>query len=114
MRGILLTYIKKFITIESIKCVIRELFYEGSYNLIDFIKMYYPDSNIPMYLFVGEKCTFCMPEQGELTHPPMKYIENLLYSKKKNLILYYKIWNYFLRFKGGLSGKWSACIWTDN
>ncbi|NSJ35826.1 helix-turn-helix domain-containing protein [Blautia obeum] len=54
-----------------------------SYNLIDFIKMYYPDSNIPMYLFVGEKCTFCMPEQGELTHPPMKYIENLLYSKKR-------------------------------
>ena len=54
-----------------------------SYNLIDFIKMYYLDSNIPMYLFVGEKCTFCMPEQGELTHPPMKYIENLLYSKKR-------------------------------
>ena len=54
-----------------------------SYNLIDFIKMYYLDSNIPMYLFAGEKCSFCMPEQGELTHPPMKYIENLLYSKKR-------------------------------
>lgn len=56
---------------------------KDSYNLIDFIKMYYLDSNIPMYLFVGKNCTFCMPEQGELTHPPMQYIENLLYSKKR-------------------------------
>ena len=56
---------------------------KDAYNLIDFIKMYYLDSNIPMYLFVGEKCTFCMPEQMELTYPPMKFIENLLYSKKR-------------------------------
>ena len=56
---------------------------KDAYNLIDFIKMYYLDSNIPMYLFVGEKCTFCMPEQNELTYPPMKYIEDLLYSKKR-------------------------------
>ena len=54
-----------------------------SYNLIDFIKMYYLDSNIPMYLFVGEKCTFCMPKQTDLTYPPEKYTEMLLASKNR-------------------------------
>ena len=54
-----------------------------SYNLMDFIKMYYLDSNIPMYLFDGETCIFCMPEQTDLTYPPKKYIENLLDSKKR-------------------------------
>ena len=28
-----------------------EVVMKDSYNLIDFIKMYYLDSNIPMYLF---------------------------------------------------------------
>ena len=54
-----------------------------SYNLIDFIKMYYLDSNIPMYLFVGEKCTFCMPEQTNLTYPPEEYTEALLNSENR-------------------------------
>ena len=55
----------------------------NSYNLMDFIKMYYLDSNIPMYLFEGESCIFCMPEQTDLTYPPKKYIETLLDSKKR-------------------------------
>ena len=54
-----------------------------SYNLIDFIKMYYLDSNIPMYLFMGEKCTFCMPEQMNLTYPPEEYTEVLLNSENR-------------------------------
>lgn len=48
-----------------------------NYSLINFIKMYYQDSNIPMYLFSGDKCTFCMPEQTELTYPPTKYLQDL-------------------------------------
>ena len=39
--------------------------------------MYYQDSNIPMYLFSSDKCTFCMPEQTELTYPPAKYLQEL-------------------------------------
>ena len=54
-----------------------------SYNLMDFIKMYYLDSNIPMYLFEGETCIFCMPEQTDLTYPPPKYIEELQNSEKR-------------------------------
>ena len=54
-----------------------------SYNLMDFIKMYYLDSNIPMYLFEGETCIFCIPEQTDLTYPPQKYIEELQNSEKR-------------------------------
>ena len=50
---------------------------EKTYSLIDFIKAYYPDSNIPMYLFSDEKCIFCMPEQNELTYPPFQYLQEL-------------------------------------
>ena len=60
---------------------------KDSYNLIDFIKMYYLDSNIPMYLFEGNKCIFCMPKQTDLTYPPEKYTDELLDSK--NRISYY-------------------------
>lgn len=56
---------------------------KDSYNLIDFIKMYYLDSNIPMYLFSGEKCVFCMPEQTGLTYPPQKYLQELLTSARR-------------------------------
>ena len=48
-----------------------------NYSLINFIKAYYPDSNIPMYLFSAEKCIFCMPEQDELTYPPFQYLQEL-------------------------------------
>ena len=54
-----------------------------SYNLIDFIKMYYLDSNIPMYLFEGGSCIFCMPEQTNLTYLPEKYTEMLLNSENR-------------------------------
>lgn len=53
---------------------------KNPHNLIDFIKMYYMDSNIPIYLFSGEECIFCMPEQTELTYPPIKYLKELLSS----------------------------------
>jgi len=51
-----------------------------THNLIDFIKMYYVDSNIPMYLYTGESCTFSMPEQDDLTYPPTKYLMELFTS----------------------------------
>lgn len=50
---------------------------ERTYSLINFMKAYYPDSNIPMYLFSDEKCIFCMPEQNELTYPPFQYLQEL-------------------------------------
>ena len=53
---------------------------KNPHNLIDFIKMYYMDSNIPIYLFSGDECIFCMPEQTELTYPPIKYLKELLSS----------------------------------
>lgn len=56
---------------------------KDTYNLIDFIKMYYLDSNIPMYLFEDEKCIFCMPKQTDLTYPPKKYLQDLLVSTKR-------------------------------
>lgn len=56
---------------------------KDSYNLMDFIKMYYLDSNIPMYLFENDACVFCIPEQTELTYPPKKYIDHLLDSSKR-------------------------------
>lgn len=56
---------------------------KDSYNLIDFIKIYYLDSNIPMYLFEGGNCIFCMPEQTNLTYPPEKYTAELLDQEKR-------------------------------
>lgn len=68
---------------EHIKCMIWGVVMKDSYNLIDFIKMYYLDSNIPMYLFEGGNCIFCMPKQTDLTYPPEKYTEELLDSGKR-------------------------------
>ena len=48
-----------------------------NYSLINLIKMYYQDSNIPMYLFSGNECTFCMPDQTELSYPPVTYLQEL-------------------------------------
>ena len=48
-----------------------------TYSLINLIKAYYLDANIPMYLFSDEKCIFCMPEQNELTYPPFQYLQEL-------------------------------------
>ena len=60
---------------------------KNTHNLIDFIKMYYLDSNLPMYLFSGEQCVFCMPEQTTLTFPPTKYRSELFSSSER--ISYY-------------------------
>ena len=54
-----------------------------NYSLINFIKAYYPDSNIPMYLFSDEKCIFRMPEQDELTYPPFQYLQELFSGSER-------------------------------
>lgn len=50
---------------------------------MDFIKMYYEDSNLPMYLFSEMKCVFCLPEQTNLTYPPMNYLTELFSSSER-------------------------------
>jgi len=47
------------------------------------MKTYYSDSNIPMYLFSDDKCSFCVPEQDELTYPPSQYLQELFASKER-------------------------------
>lgn len=42
----------------------------SEYNIENFLKMYYIDSNIPMYLYEEGKCTSYAPEQTSLTFPP--------------------------------------------
>lgn len=54
-----------------------------NYSLINYMKTYYPDSNIPMYLFSDDKCSFCVPEQDELTYPPSQYLQELFASKER-------------------------------
>lgn len=85
---------------------------KDSYNLIDFIKIYYLDSNIPMYLFEGGNCIFCMPEQTNLTYPPEKYTAEPSGSGKKNFILHHEIWHFFLFIKDRSSEKRSSYFWT--
>ena len=83
---------------------------KDSYNLIDFIKMYYLDSNIPMYLFEGGNCIFCMPKQTDLTYPPEKYTG----FRKKNFILHHEIWHFFLFIEDRSSEKRSPYFRTGN
>ena len=66
-----------------------------TYSLINLIKAYYLDSNIPMYLFSDEKCIFCMPEQNELTYPPFQYLQELFRFRSYHS-LYDRIWNHVL------------------
>lgn len=54
-----------------------------NYSLINYMKTYYSDSNIPMYLFSDDKCSFCVPEQDELTYPPSQYLQELFASKER-------------------------------
>ena len=54
-----------------------------NYSLINYMKTYYSDSNIPMYLFSNDKCSFCVPEQDELTYPPSQYLQELFASKER-------------------------------
>lgn len=42
----------------------------SEYNIENFLKMYYIDSNIPMYLYEERKCTVSVPSQTSLTYPP--------------------------------------------
>ena len=50
------------------------------YSLSDFLKMLYPDSNIPSYLyrFSEQNIVHAEPEQSTLTYPPGKYLSRLL------------------------------------
>lgn len=59
----------------------------SEYNIENFLKMYYIDSNIPMYLYEEGKCTSYAPEQTSLTFPAQKYIDML--DSKKETISYF-------------------------
>lgn len=56
---------------------------KNTYNIRDFLKMYYHDSNIPAYLYENGTFVFCVPEQTPLTFPPKKYLDILLASDKR-------------------------------
>ena len=76
---------------------------EKIYSLINFIKAYYPDSNIPMYLFSDEKCIFCMPEQNELTHPPFQYLRELFSGSDR---ITYCTTEYGIKFSSHRLNNW--------
>ena len=59
----------------------------SKYNIENFLKMYYIDSNIPMYLYEERKCTVSVPSQTSLTYPPQKYVDML--DSKKETISYF-------------------------
>lgn len=59
----------------------------SEYNIENFLKMYYIDSNIPMYLYEERKCTVSVPSQTSLTYPPQKYVDML--DSKKETISYF-------------------------
>lgn len=59
----------------------------SEYNIENFLKMYYIDSNIPMYLYEERKCTVSVPSQTSLTYPPQKYVDML--DSKKEMISYF-------------------------
>lgn len=59
----------------------------SEYNIENFLKMYYIDSNIPMYLYEEGKCTVSVPSQTSLTYPPQKYVDML--DSKKETISYF-------------------------
>ena len=48
------------------------------YNMEDFLKMYYFDHNIPMYIYADHTFDTCVPQQTSLTFPPQKYVDILI------------------------------------
>lgn len=48
------------------------------YNMENFLKMYYLDNNIPMYIYADHTFDTCVPQQTPLTFPPQKYIDILI------------------------------------
>lgn len=44
----------------------------------NFLKMYYIDNNIPMYIYADHTFDTCVPQQTPLTFPPQKYIDILI------------------------------------
>lgn len=48
------------------------------YNMKNFLKMYYIDNNIPMYIYADHTFDTCVPQQTSLTFPPQKYIDILI------------------------------------
>ncbi len=53
-------------------------------NIHDFLEMYYPDSNIPAYLYENQVPVYCVPMQNGLTFPPKKYLD-ILFPKKERI-----------------------------
>ena len=48
------------------------------HNMENFLKMYYFDHNIPMYIYADHNFDTCVPQQTSLTFPPQKYMEILI------------------------------------
>lgn len=48
------------------------------YNMKNFLKMYYLDNNIPMYIYAHNNFDTCVPKQTSQTFPPQKYIDILI------------------------------------
>lgn len=53
-------------------------------NIHDFLEMYYPDSNIPAYLYENQVPVYCVPIQNGLTFPPKKYLD-ILFEKEERI-----------------------------
>lgn len=71
---------------------------KDSYNLIDFIKMYYLDSNIPMYLLKVETVS-SVCRNRRISHIPGEIYRGASGSGKKNFILHHEIWHFFCSLK---------------
>lgn len=80
---------------------------KDSYNLIDFIKIYYLDSNIPMYLLKVETVSFVCRSR-RISHIPGEIYSGTSGSGKKNFILHHEIWHFFLFIKDRSSEKRSS------
>ena len=79
---------------------------KDSYNLIDFIKMYYLDSNIQMYLL------YAGADESHIS--PGEIYRGTSGSGKKNFILHHEIWHFFLFIKDRSSEKRSPYYRTGN
>lgn len=56
-----------------------------SEDIQNYMKLFYWDTNIPVYLYEGDRLTFCVPEQPDFCYPPEKYTEKLWEDGEKRL-----------------------------
>lgn len=69
---------------EKIEKSLRRSYDMRNYKINDFLKMFYLDSNIPVYYYHNSSLILAVPEQTSLTFPPEKYIDIL--SEKKGTV----------------------------